>query len=76
MRLFTQHHPHKLQLAERKALEAQEEFARYRKEKRKQTPQALQAEVVKLTKEKAELEARSERERAERTQAQLEKVGG
>ncbi len=57
-------------------MEAQEDFAQYRREQRRQTPQALQAEVARLTKEKAELEARAERERAERVQAQLEKASG
>lgn len=63
------------QLAEKRVQEAQEDFARFRREQRRQTPAALQAEVVRLTKERAELEARCERERAEKVQAQLEKVG-
>eukprot|EP00624_Nannochloropsis_granulata_P002152 evm.model.NODE_20706_length_1251_cov_21.507593.1 len=59
--------------AEAKVKEVEEEFARFRREARKATPTALHQEVVTLKGEKAELRARMEREKGEKTQALLEK---
>jgi len=61
------------QEAETRTKEVQEEYARFRRETRKNVPAALQAEVAALKGEKAELAARWERERAEKMQALLEK---